>query len=130
MLRDERNMATRRAGNFHDARSRIEKENSAFIAEHSAQARIMLRQQDETLEELDHAVTRVESIAHNIHEEIGSQNKMLQALEHDLHDAEEKLGLVMGKLGKLLKTKSKWQICTILVLILVAFILFLLVLYT
>ena len=46
-------------------------------------------------------------MAGEIHEEIGHQNKMLSELDEDLADAEEKLGMVMGKLAKLLKTKNK-----------------------
>ena len=39
-------------------------------------------------------------MAGNIHEELGQQNKMLNSLQDDLDDAEEKLGMVMGKLPK------------------------------
>jgi syntaxin 6 len=47
-----------------------------------------------------------------------------------LQDAEEKLGVVMGKLAKLLKTKDKCQLGTILALILTVLVLLFLVLYT
>jgi len=69
-------------------------------------------------------------MAENIHEELGQQNKTLGSLEEDLEDAEEKLGLVMGKLAKMLKTKSKWQLGTILLLSVVVVVLFVLVIYT
>mmetsp|Transcript_5700 Transcript_5700/g.12026 ORF Transcript_5700/g.12026 Transcript_5700/m.12026 type:complete len:91 (-) Transcript_5700:164-436(-) len=90
----------------------------------------MLNQQDEALDDLDLAVNRVGVMAEEIHEELGQQNKMLTELDDDLADAEEKLGLVMGKLAKLLKTKNKCQLGTILILCLIALILFFLVLYT
>jgi syntaxin 6 len=69
-------------------------------------------------------------MAGTIHEEIETQNKMLTELEDDLVDAEEQLGIVMGKLGKLLKTKNRCQIGLILILSLVVLVLFFLVLYT
>lgn len=48
----------------------------------------------------------------------------------DLVDAEEQLGVVMGKLAKLMKTKNKCQLGTILCLFAIVVILFLLVVYT
>jgi syntaxin 6 len=91
---------------------------------------MMLQQQDDTLEDLDDAVQRVGYMADNIHEELGQQNKMLEHLDDDLADAEEKLGLVMGKLAKFLKTNSKWHLGSIACLVLVVIILFMLVIYT
>jgi syntaxin 6 len=91
---------------------------------------LMMQQQDEALDDLGLAVTRVGYLAETIHEEIESQNKMLTDLEDDLADAEEQLGVVMGKLAKLLKTKSRCQIGLILILSLIVLVLFFLVLYT
>lgn len=91
---------------------------------------LMMQQQDETLTDLDMAVTRVSYMAETIHEEIDLQNTMLKNLDEDLSDAEEQLGVVMGKLGKLLKTKSKCQLGLIVILSLIVLVLFFLVLYT
>jgi len=107
-----------------------ENEEDEFIADSHAKTSLLMQQQDETLDELDEAVTRVGTMAGSIHEELGQQNKMLNELEDDLADAEEKLGLVMGKLGKMLKTKDKCQIGTILALCFTVVILFFLVIYT
>ena len=90
----------------------------------------MMQQQDNALDGLSTAVTRVSHMAETIHEEIEMQNKMLSELEDDLVDAEEQLGVVMGKLGKLLKTKNRCQIGLILILSLIVLVLFFLVLYT
>ncbi|KAL7531017.1 hypothetical protein ACHAWF_003596 [Thalassiosira exigua] len=95
-----------------------------------AETLMMMRQQDETLDGLDAAVTRVGYMAETIHEEIETQNVMLKDLEEDLADAEEQLGVVMGKLAKLLKTKSKCQIGLIVALSLIVLVLFFLVIYT
>ena len=93
-------------------------------------SRLLMQQQDDTLDELDAAVTRVGYMADNIHEEVESQNKMMSEMQNDLEAAEEELGLVMGKLGDFLQTKDKWQLCTILGLFGVAVLLLLLVVYT
>ena len=103
--------------------------NTDFIYDQQANAQMMMRQQDETLEDLDSAVDRVGNIAITINEELGTQNKMLDELATDLDDAEEKLGVVMGKLGKLLKTKDGCQLWTIVSLTLVLVVLCALVFY-
>ena len=95
-----------------------------------AETMLIMQRQDETLHDLDMAVTRVSYMADTIHTEIESQNVMLNELEDELVDAEEQLGVVMGKLAKLLKTKNKCQLGLILMLSLVVLILFFLVLYT
>jgi syntaxin 6 len=142
-LRDERSFTERRRGaNTGSAMSPdLEQGNAStnnnnngitgsnYSAERS-ETMLMMKQQDETLDDLDLAVTRVGYLAETIHEEIESQNKMLTELEDDLADAEEQLGVVMGKLAKLLKTKSRCQIGLILILSLIVLVLFFLVLYT
>mmetsp|Transcript_44929 Transcript_44929/g.66092 ORF Transcript_44929/g.66092 Transcript_44929/m.66092 type:complete len:334 (-) Transcript_44929:190-1191(-) len=129
IMQDEKALAARRFGN-RGTETKLEKENTAFMVDKHAEAQVMLQEQDDTLDELDNAVERVGQMAGEINAEIGQQNIMLGEFEDDLNDAEEKLGLVMGKLGKLLKTKSKWQLGTILGLSLVVIVLFFLVIYT
>ena len=104
-------------------------ESQGSNGEERSETMLMMQQQDETLDDLDMAVTRVGYMAETIHEEIDMQNVMLKSLEEDLADAEEQLGVVMGKLAKLLKTKSKCQIGLILMLSLIVLVLFFLVLY-
>mmetsp|Transcript_8219 Transcript_8219/g.13579 ORF Transcript_8219/g.13579 Transcript_8219/m.13579 type:complete len:380 (-) Transcript_8219:245-1384(-) len=104
--------------------------NGGTNSEERSETMLMMQQQDDTLDDLDLAVTRVGYMAESIHEEIESQNKMLTDLGDDLADAEEQLGVVMGKLAKLLKTKSRCQIGLILILSLIVLVLFFLVLYT
>ena len=108
----------------------IESGNTSSTNPERAETMLMMQQQDETLDDLDLAVTRVGYMAETIHEEIDTQNIMLKNLEEDLADAEEQLGVVMGKLAKLLKTKSKCQIGLIIILSLIVLVLFFLVLYT
>ena len=131
LLEDERNKAVRRSGDgLLGARTDAERHNTDFVLDGQAHTSLLMEQQDETLDELGEAVTRVGEMAEGISEEIGHQNKMLDELDEDLTNVEEELGMVMGKLAKFLKTKDKWQLRTILTLTLVAFILLFLVLYT
>jgi syntaxin 6 len=129
LLADERAKSKRRLGLL-GAKSEDEDEETEFITNSHANTHLMMQQQDETLDELDDAVVRVGHMAENIHEELGQQNKILTDLEEDLSNAEEQLGVVMGRLAKMLKTKSKWQLGIIMIMSLVVAVLFFLVLYT
>lgn len=130
LLQDERAQAVRRAGaNVLGARNDGERENTSLIVDSQARQSLLMQNQDETLDELDAAVTRVNLMAGTIHEEIGQQNKMLTEMEEDLSNVEEELGMVMGKLAKFLKTKNTWQLGTILCLLFIVVVLFFLVLY-
>mmetsp|Transcript_131778 Transcript_131778/g.196354 ORF Transcript_131778/g.196354 Transcript_131778/m.196354 type:complete len:303 (-) Transcript_131778:42-950(-) len=131
MLEDERNKAVRRSGDGTlGARTDAERQNTSFLMDNQAQSSVLMQQQDEVLDELGDAVTRVGEMAGNISEEIGQQNKMLDELDEDLTNVEEELGMVMGKLAKFLKTKDRWQLRTILALTLTAIVLLLLVIYS
>jgi len=128
LTKDQRALSARRSGNL-GARNAAEQKNTDFIIDQRASAQIMMSQQDEVIDDLGEAVTRVGAISSTINSEIADQTKMLKSLDDDLADAEEKLGLVMGKLGKFLKTKDKCQIGTILCLTLIVIILFVCVIY-
>jgi syntaxin 6 len=131
LLRDERNKALRRSGDgLLGATNDGERKNTSFVMDSQAQTSLLMQQQDDTLDELGEVVHRVGEMAENIHGEIGQQNKMLDEMEEDMTDAEEQLGLVMGKLAKFLKTKNPWQLRTILALSLTVVVLFFLVIYT
>jgi len=132
MFQDEKKKTKRRM--IHDMKGKgitdsNERNDLDIIENGHASAQMLLSQQDDTLDELDEAVERVGVMAGAIHEEIDGQNKMLTEMEEDLNDAEEQLGLVLGKLGKLLKTKSKLQLGTILILSAIVVVLLFLVFY-
>jgi syntaxin 6 len=128
---DERNKAVRRSGDgLLGATNDEERQNTAFIMDNQAQTSLLMQEQDETLDELGEVVSRVGEMAEAISEEIGQQNKMLDELDQDMSNAEEELGLVMGNLAKLLKTKNPWQLRTIICLSLTVVILFLLLIYS
>jgi Syntaxin 6, N-terminal len=130
LLQDERSKALRRAGaTVMGAQSDTQRVNTNMIVDAQARQSLLVQHQDETLDELDMAVTRVNHMAGMMHEEINQQNVILNEMEEDLTNVEEELGMVMGKLAKFLKTKDTWQLGTILCLSLTCIILFLMVLY-
>ena len=78
---------------------------------------------------LDIAVGNLHEKATVIKEEAELQNKMLDNLGNDLDDAGQKMGVVMGSLSKLLKTKDGCQIWTIVILAVILIILVALIIW-
>jgi hypothetical protein len=131
LLADERAKAMRRAGaDRYGAQSAAQQESTDAIIDSQAKTSLLMEHQEETLDVLGEAVGRVSHMAGIIHEEIGSQNKILTEMEEDLSNVEEELGLVMGKLAKFLKTKDTWQLKTILILSGIMMLLLMLVIYS
>jgi syntaxin 6 len=130
LLEDERNKAIRRSGDgLLGARNDDERRNTAFVLDNQAQTSLLMEQQDDTLDELGEAVVRVGEMAEVISEEIQQQNRMLDEFDEDLTNVEEELGMVMGKLAKFLKTKDRWQLRTIFLLVLIIVIMIFVLLY-
>jgi len=131
LVSDERNKAVRRSGDgLLGAKNDEERQNTDFILDNQAQSSMLIQEQNETLDELGDAVTRVGEMAGTIGEEIGQQNKMLNNLDQDMTNAEEELGLVLGKLAKFIGTKDRWQLRIIMILILIVIIMFFLAIYS
>lgn len=131
ILSDERNKAVARSGDgLLGAKNDEERQNTDFILDNQAQSSMLMQEQDETLDELGNAVMRVGEMAGTIGEEIGHQNKMLNDLDEDMTNAEEELGMVMGKLAKFMGTKNRGQLKTIMILTLIAIIMFFLAIYS
>jgi syntaxin 6 len=90
MLADERAKHLRRAngmmGTVEDGHHNQQNGLDEFVNS-QARASILMRQQDEALDTLGEAVTRVGYMAENIHDEIGAQNKMLETMQDVSHYA-------------------------------------------
>lgn len=131
IVTDERNNAVRRSGDgLLGATNDDERQTTNFILDSQAQSSVLIQEQDETLDTLGEAVARVGEMAGNIGEEIGNQNKMLDDLDQDMTNAEEELGLVMGKVAKFIGTKNRGQLRTIIILTLIVIIMLFLVIYS
>ena len=129
MVADERQAVAEQARSL-GATNSDEAENTHFIVEKQAEARMIMQQQDEDLTELGQGVDRLNELSMGINEELQTQNRMLNDLDRDIDEAAEKMNFVMGKLAKLLKTKDTCQICVILALTFILIVLILLVMYS
>lgn len=75
--------------------------------------------QDEHLEAIDNSLSRLGEMAKNIDDELTEQQAMLEDVEEDMDDAHNKMNANLAVIGKMLKTKDRCQIITIVILILV-----------
>lgn len=130
VLADERaGLSTAQGANL-GATSSEAMEDTHFIHDKQAEARMIMAEQDEDLAELGLGVDRLNEMSSNIHQELQVQNRMLNDLDRDLDEAAEKMNFVMGKLAKLLKTKDSCQIWTVVLLTLILILLIFLFMYT
>eukprot|EP00615_Pteridomonas_danica_P007056 CAMPEP_0114350954 /NCGR_PEP_ID=MMETSP0101-20121206/16800_1 /TAXON_ID=38822 ORGANISM="Pteridomonas danica, Strain PT" /NCGR_SAMPLE_ID=MMETSP0101 /ASSEMBLY_ACC=CAM_ASM_000211 /LENGTH=228 /DNA_ID=CAMNT_0001490547 /DNA_START=70 /DNA_END=753 /DNA_ORIENTATION=- len=110
MVADERTELENRPASNLGATNSEAMENTHFIHDKQAEARMIMREQDEDLVELGQGVDRLQELSSGINQELKVQNKMLNDLDADIEEAAEKMNFVMGKLAKLLKTKDTCQI--------------------
>lgn len=90
-----------------------------------------MKKQDEGLDMLSASVARLGEMSMNISDELGQQNKMLDAMEMDLDEAGEELDLVTRKTKELIRTAGGKKNCMVILLLsVVALILFFLIIYT
>jgi len=101
--------------------------NSNFVAHQQQQQQLIIQEQDGHLEDLHDSATRLNIMADNIHDEIEDQNRMLEDLSTDLDETQGRMEHALKRMDKLLKSNNRCQTWTILILIVVAFVMFMLV---
>jgi hypothetical protein len=76
------------------------------------------------------ALSRLGDVSSTINVELTSQGQMLDEFHDEMDDAEANMGVVMGKMAKLLGTKDRGKLCCIIVLFVFAVFLLWLIVYT
>lgn len=127
----ERDKVVRRSvgGGFLGASTDRHTQNTDFVLSNQAQTSVLMQEQYETLDELGEAVARMGEMAGTIGKEIGTQNTMLDDLDQNMADAEEELGVVLGKLAKFIGTKNMWHLRAVFTLTVIVIVMFVLVIY-
>lgn len=105
-------------------------DNDGFVATEQLRQQVIMEEQDENLEQLGASVSHLGHIAVGINQEIKEQNKMLDALSEDVDETQERMHFVLDRMSRLLKTKDKCQLGTILFLTVVLVVMVFLVAYT
>eukprot|EP00466_Bigelowiella_natans_P007140 jgi/Bigna1/91688/estExt_fgenesh1_pg.C_1130034 len=77
------------------------------------------RSKDAMLDDMESAVDRLGFIASTIRSEVIEHNDMLDTLDQDIDEADERMGSTMKKITKLLGTSDKGRLCCIFWLIVI-----------
>lgn len=123
---DESDDGRRHQSDFRDEYDDTGNEASDYIRNQQ----VMMQMQDAGLDALSETVVRLGEMSNNISEELGQQNKMLDAMETDLDDAGDQLDIVTRSTKELIaKSGGMSTFCLIAGLSMVVLVLLVLVLY-
>ncbi|PON91984.1 Syntaxin [Trema orientale] len=106
-------------------------DNDDFIASESDRQLLLIKQQDEELDELSASVQRIGGVGLTIHEELLQQEKIIEDLDKEMDSTSNRLDFVQKKVAMVMKKAgAKGQMMMILFLVVLFIILFVLVFFT
>ncbi|KAJ6851390.1 syntaxin-61-like [Iris pallida] len=109
----------------------VAQDNDDFISSESDRQLLLIKQQDDELDELSASVQRIGGVGLTIHEELAGQEKIMDELGMEMETAKNRLDFVQKKVAMVMKKASvKGQIMMIAFLIALFIILFVLVFLT
>nr|XP_043632488.1 syntaxin-61 isoform X2 [Erigeron canadensis] len=109
----------------------VAKDNDDFITSESDTQMLLIRQQDEELDELSASVERIGSVSLTIHDELLAQDRIIEELGSEMESTSNRLDFVQKKVAVVMKKAgAKGQMMMILFLIVLFIILFVLVFFT
>ncbi|KAG9142032.1 hypothetical protein Leryth_009370 [Lithospermum erythrorhizon] len=123
----------RMPNSHHNDRSNqyITQDNDDYISSESDRQLLLMRQQDEELDELSASVERIGSVGLTIHDELRSQEKIIDDLGMEMESTSNRLEFVQKKVAMVMKKAgAKGQIMMICFLLALFIILFVLVFLT
>ncbi|PIA25610.1 hypothetical protein AQUCO_11000025v1 [Aquilegia coerulea] len=106
-------------------------DNDAFISSESDRQLLLIKQQDEELDELSASVQRIGGVGLTIHEELTGQEKIIHELGLDMESTSNRLDFVQKKVALVMKKAgAKGQLLMIAFLVILFIVLFVLVFFT
>lgn len=109
----------------------IAEDNDDFISSESDRQMLLIRQQDDELDELSASVERIGSVGLTIHDELSAQEKIIEELGSEMDSTSNRLDFVQKKVAVVMKKASaKGQMMMILFLIILFIVLFVFVFFT
>ncbi|KAI4307992.1 hypothetical protein L6164_031113 [Bauhinia variegata] len=106
-------------------------DNDDFIASESDRQLLLIKQQDEELDQLSVSVQRIGGVGLTIHEELLAQEKIVDELGNEMDSTTNRLDFVQKKVAMVMKKASaKGQMMMILALVVLFIFLFILVFFT
>eukprot|EP00897_Mesotaenium_endlicherianum_P004708 jgi/Mesen1/4265/ME000022S03555 len=109
----------------------IMRDNEDFIAGEDDRQALIMRTQDEHLDEMSESLAKIGGMGIAIHEELGSQDKIISELQADVENTNSRLELVQKKMTAVMKKAGiKGQLMMIVALVVLFLILLALLVYT
>ncbi|KAI3837099.1 hypothetical protein MKX03_031045 [Papaver bracteatum] len=106
-------------------------DNDDFISSESDRQMLLIKQQDDELDELSASVQRIGGVGLTIHEELTGQEKIIHELGLDMESTTNRLDFVQKKVDMVMKKAgAKGQILMIIFLVVLFIVLFVLVFFT
>lgn len=106
-------------------------DNDDFISSESDRQLLLIKKQDEELDELSASVQRIGGVGLTIHEELLQQEKIIEDLDKEMDSTSNRLDFVQKKVAMVMKKAgAKGQMMMILFLVVLFIILFVLVFFT
>ncbi|XXG66244.1 hypothetical protein AAC387_Pa05g3767 [Persea americana] len=106
-------------------------DNDEFISSESDTQMLLMKRQDEELDELSASVQRIGGVGLTIHEELKGQERILEELNLDMDSTANRLDFVQKKVALVMKKAgAKGQIMMIAFLVVLFIVLFVLVFFT
>ncbi|XP_009783573.1 syntaxin-61 [Nicotiana tabacum] len=103
------------------------RDNDDFISSESDRQLLLMRQQDEELDELSASVVRIGDVGLTIHDELLQQDKIINELGTEMESTSNRLEFVQKKVAMVMKKASvkgqMMMICFLIVLFIVLFVL-------
>jgi SYP6 family syntaxin len=114
-----------------DSSNQYTAQDDDFIASESDRQMLLIKQQDEELDELTSSLVRIGGVGLTIHEELLGQEKILDDLGMEMDSTSNRLDFVQKKVAMVMKKAGiKGQMMMILFLVVLFIILFVLVFLT
>jgi len=107
----------------------FEREANDFLDEKQQQQLLLEKKQDDVLDDLGAALTRLGDVSLTISEELKVQKGMLDEMDNDMDETQEKMTMVLKKINKMLGNSDKGRIGCIILLFILALVLILAIIY-
>lgn len=126
-----RNYSTRRQQrpDLFSGEGEVSKDNASYMQGVGQQQEMMIRQQDNVLDDMTSALTRLGDVAGNINKELIVQEEMINELDVELEHAQGTMDVVMKKMNKLLGRSDKGRYCCLFWLIVIIVVLMVILIY-
>lgn len=108
----------------------VVKDNDAFIRDEQSRQQMIMREQEDSVEQIGAGVKKLQSIALEVGNELDMQKRILDDIDEKTDKVGGKMGFLGIKMDKLINNKDRGKICAIFILMIILVIVAVFVFYT